>query len=94
MEFGSVGGNSTNRRDSGRLCRRGYTTKFVKIDQGVDQETLDKFHHTDQGIRMTPAAWLAAIERADGGGKFMSSDNLRRLGLLGSECRLSSPLAG
>lgn len=55
-------------------------TQFVAIDQGIDKATLQRYHHTDQGTRFGPAAWLAAVERADGSGKFMGTDNLRRLG--------------
>ena len=56
--------------------------KYVTIDQNVDPTMLREYHHTDQGTQIVPAAWLAVIERADGGGKFMSRDNLRRLGFL------------
>jgi hypothetical protein len=57
-------------------------TKFAAIDQGVDQATLHQFHYTDQGTRLVPAAWLVALDKADGSGKFMNTDNLRRLGFL------------
>ncbi len=57
-------------------------TKFAAIDQGVDQATLHQFHYTDQGTRLMPAAWLVALDKADGSGKFMNVDNLRRLGFL------------
>lgn len=57
-------------------------TQFVKIDQNVDQATLDEYHYMDQGTRLVPAAWLVSLEGTDGGGKFMSSDNMRRLGFL------------
>ena len=57
-------------------------TKFAVIDQGVDQKTLDRYNHTDQGARLVPAAWLLALDAADGPGKFMNIDNLRRLGFI------------
>jgi len=57
-------------------------TKFAVIDQGVDQKTLDRYNHTDQGARLVPAAWLLALDAADGRGKFMNIDNLRRLGFI------------
>ena len=57
-------------------------TKFVVIDQKVDQATLHRYNHIDQGTRLKPAAWLAALETADGSGKFMSTENLRRLGFI------------
>ena len=56
--------------------------KYVTIDQNVDQGTLHKFHYIYQGTQIVPAAWLAVLEKADGSGKFMSSDNMRRMGLL------------
>jgi hypothetical protein len=56
-------------------------TRFTTIDQNLDQTTLDRFHYTDQGTRLVPAAWLAALEKADGG-RFMNADDLRRLGFL------------
>ncbi len=57
-------------------------TKSVVIDQGVDQATLHRYNHLDQGEQLIPAAWLLALETADGRGKFMSPDNLRRLGFI------------
>jgi hypothetical protein len=56
--------------------------RFIPIDQNVDQATLAKYHYTDQGTRLLPAAWLAAVEKPDGSGKVMNSDDLRRLGFL------------
>src|SRR6202167_4697318 len=55
--------------------------KLVALDQNVDAATLARYHHTDQGTRLVPAAWLAAVEKADGG-RFMNADDLRRLGFL------------
>lgn len=54
--------------------------RLVSLDQGIDRATLRRYHHTDQGTRLVPAAWLAALERADGRGRFMANDNLRRFG--------------
>ena len=55
---------------------------YFPIDQGVDQPTLEQYHHTDQGTRLVPAAWLAALEMPDGSGKVMSPDVMRRYGFL------------
>ena len=49
----------------------------VTIDQKVDQATLSRYHHTDQGTRLIPAAWLAAVQKADGSGPVTSATNLR-----------------
>jgi hypothetical protein len=57
-------------------------TRFIAIDQKVDRATLAKYHHTDQGTRLLPAAWLAAVEKPDGSGKVMNPDDLRRFGFL------------
>ena len=57
-------------------------TKFVAIDQNIDQATLSRMHYTDQGTRLLPAAWLAALDKADGSGKFMNTDDLQRFGFL------------
>jgi hypothetical protein len=54
----------------------------VSIDQNVDKATLLRYHHTDQGTRLLPAAWLAAIEKPDGSGKVMDPDDLRRYGFI------------
>jgi hypothetical protein len=57
-------------------------TKLAAIDQNIDQATLQRLHYTDQGTRLVPAAWLVALEKADGNGKFMSTENMRRLGFI------------
>ncbi|MEO8668370.1 MAG: di-heme-cytochrome C peroxidase [Bauldia sp.] len=54
----------------------------VAIDQNVDAATLTRYHHTDQGTRLLPAAWLAAIEKPDGSGKVMDPDDLRQYGFI------------
>ena len=64
------------------VAEAGSPLQYVKIDQNLDQGTVNKFHYIYQGTQIAPAAWLAALEKADGSGKFMSSDNLRRLGFL------------
>src|SRR5690606_15911679 len=55
---------------------------YVLIDQGVDQDTLERYHHTDQGTRLLPAAWMAAIEKPDGSGKVMNPIDLARYGFI------------
>ncbi len=67
---------------AGAFAEADTPTKFVAIDQNIDPATLTRYHHTDQGTRLFPAAWLAAIEKADGSAKFMNAENLRRLGFL------------
>jgi mono/diheme cytochrome c family protein len=57
-------------------------TKFAVIGQNVDQATLQRYNHTDQGTRLIPAAWLAALDTPDGSRKFMNADDLRRLGFI------------
>lgn len=54
----------------------------VAINQNVDQAILSRYHHTDQGTRLIPAAWLAAVQKADGSGPVMSAANLRDLGFI------------
>jgi hypothetical protein len=56
--------------------------KRASIDQGVGNATLQRYNHTDQGTRIAPAAWLAALDTVDGTEKFMSADSLRRLGFI------------
>lgn len=56
--------------------------RFMVMDQSVDQATLARYHHTDQGTRLLPAAWLAAVEKPDGSGKVMNAADLRRYGFL------------
>lgn len=55
---------------------------LVSIDQKVDQSTLSVYHHTDQGTRIMPAAFLEALQNADGSGKLMSADNFAKWGFL------------
>lgn len=50
--------------------------------QGVDPATLARYHHTDQGTRLVPAAWLAALEKPDGSGKVMNRADLEAFGFL------------
>ncbi len=54
----------------------------LAIDQQVDQATLREYHHTDQGTRIMPAAFLQALKTADGSSRLMSADNLRKWGFL------------
>jgi hypothetical protein len=54
----------------------------VAGDEKVDPALLHKYHYTDQGTRIMPAAFLAALKTADGSGKVMSSENLRKWGFL------------
>jgi hypothetical protein len=56
-------------------------TKFITIDQNIDQATLQRYHFTDQGTRLIPAAWLDALEDANGK-RVMDPEVLRRLGFL------------
>lgn len=55
--------------------------RVIAIDQNVDPATLRLYHYTDQGTRLIPAAWLAALVDADGR-KYMDPENMRRLGFL------------
>lgn len=57
-------------------------TQLTPLDQGIDQATLQRFHHTDQGSRLVPAAWLAALAGPDGTGNFMDPANLRPMGFI------------
>jgi hypothetical protein len=56
-------------------------TQFVTIDQNIDQATLQRYHFTDQGTRLIPAAWLDALLDAKGK-RVMDPEVLRRLGFL------------
>jgi len=57
-------------------------SEYVALDQGIDRATLDRYHYTDQGTRLLPAAWLAALEKPDGSGKVMNTQDLRGYGFL------------
>jgi hypothetical protein len=54
----------------------------VTLEQGVDQATLTRYHHTDQGTRIMPAAFLQALKTADGKSQLMSADNMRDWGFI------------
>lgn len=68
-------------------------SRSVAIDQNVDLATLQKYHHTDQGTRLLPAAFLEALQSADGGGKLMSAPNFRKWGFIvdGAKREASNP---
>ena len=56
-------------------------------DQGIDPATLARYHHTDQGTRLIPAAWLQALKTADGSTRVMDSANTAKFGFLPDEIR-------
>lgn len=56
--------------------------QHLAIDQKLDAATLQRYHHTDQGTRLVPAAWLAAVDQADGSGKFMAAAHLQQMGFI------------
>lgn len=64
------------------LAAAASVTLAEEMVQGVDQETLVRYHHTDQGTRLVPAAWLAALEKPDGSGKVMNRADLEVYGFL------------
>ncbi len=53
----------------------------VTLDQGIDAATLYQYHHTDQGTRLLPAAFLAALRMPDDS-KLMSPANVSKWGFL------------
>ena len=55
-------------------------TKFVTVDQNIDQATLHRYHFTDQGTRLIPAAWLDALVEEDGE-KIMDPDGAAPTGI-------------
>src|ERR1700733_2234359 len=55
--------------------------KRVTIDQNINQETLHRYHYTDQGTRLIPAAWLDALVD-ENGKRVMDPEALSRLGFL------------
>lgn len=64
------------------VAATGVPAKYFTIDQKVDAATLARYHYTDQGTRLVPAAWLAALEKPDGSGKVMNTEDLRKYGFL------------
>ena len=77
-----VGGASLIAASVAALAASIAPPRYVTLDQGIDQATLEQYHHTDQGTRLVPAAWLAALEMPDGSGKVMSSEMMRKYGFL------------
>lgn len=59
----------------------------TNADQGIDPATLARYHHTDQGTRLIPAAWLQALKTADGSTRVMDSANTAKFGFLPDEIR-------
>lgn len=60
------------------------SSAYVNLDQGVDQRTLELFHHTDQGTRLLPAAWMQALRLPDGS-RLMDRANTERFGFISSD---------
>ncbi len=56
-------------------------TRRVTLDQNIDQATLHRYHYTDQGTRLVPAAWLDALVDANGK-RLMDPDVMTGLGFL------------
>jgi hypothetical protein len=54
----------------------------TSIDQKIDSTTLRRYHHSDQGTRIMPAAFLQSLRTADGTSRIMSADNFRKWGFL------------
>src|SRR5271170_8125763 len=63
-------------------CTAKETAQPSPMVQNIDQATLQRYHHTDQGTRIMPAAFLASLKTADGSGKVMSMENMRKWGFL------------
>ncbi|MCO6415375.1 di-heme-cytochrome C peroxidase [Siccirubricoccus sp. KC 17139] len=52
------------------------------LPQGWSPELAARFHFSAQGSHLIPRAWFAALNRADGEGRFAAPENLARYGLL------------
>jgi hypothetical protein len=59
-----------------------FSVRAEEPVQGIAPEVLARYHHTDQGTRLMPAAWLAALEKPDGSGKVMNRTDLETFGFL------------
>ncbi len=44
----------------------------TSIDQKIGSATLRRYHHSDQGTRIMPAAFLQSLRTADGKSRIMS----------------------
>ena len=64
------------------LASAGKPAQPIVLDQKVDARTLARYHHIDQGTRLLPAAWLAALKTADGSSKLMAPSTVARFGFL------------
>ncbi len=58
------------------------TSGALSLDQKVEPATLYKYHHTDQGTRILPAAFLQALRTADDKSRLMDLENLRKWGFI------------
>ncbi|MDB5371784.1 MAG: pseudouridine synthase, RluD [Belnapia sp.] len=52
------------------------------LPQGWDPALAARFHFGPQGSRLIPRTWFAALETADGAGRFAAPEHLARYGLL------------
>lgn len=59
----------------------------MAVPQGIDAADLAQYHHTDQGTRLLPAAWLAALRTPDGSALVMSPANTEKFGFLSDTAR-------
>lgn len=58
------------------------SAREVALDQKVDPSVLALYHYTDQGTRLVPTAWLAALKTVDGSQPFMSRANTEAYGFI------------
>lgn len=52
------------------------------IEQGLSQATLVRYHHTDQGTRIMPAAFLQALKAPNGNVPLLNPENMRNWGFI------------
>lgn len=65
---------------TGAACQKSQAVKAKT--EAVNSADLLRYHHTDQGTRILPAAFLAALKLPDGSSQLMSPVNLQRWGFL------------
>jgi mono/diheme cytochrome c family protein len=55
------------------------------VDQGLEDEAKEVFHHQTQGLNLVPTGWFRALEQAGNDAMFNEPDHMAGFGFLGDE---------
>src|SRR5262245_18127145 len=70
---------------------RGYHPDATYLEQGWDDDTIERWYHVSQGTVFMPAEWFVSLEQASGTALLASPDHLARLGFLPDAASSENP---